>query len=70
MQITQEWLQEIQDDQGLTKGQEYLLYKWTKESDWVGKEIPDQVASFLVHCKGYRELPRYVKEFKGWIDFY
>lgn len=65
MQITQDWLEEIQDEDGLTKGQEFLLKKWVGE-DLVGKELPDQVANFLMHCRGYREIPQYIMDFKGW----
>jgi pyrroloquinoline quinone (PQQ) biosynthesis protein C len=67
MEITREWIEEISDEQGLTKGQQELLLTWCKEHPFVGKQIPDQVANFLKHCKGYREIPAYVKEFKGWF---
>lgn len=67
MKITQEYLNEISDEQGLTKGQVYLLNKWCKGTDHVGKEIPELVGNFLRMCKGYREIPEHVKEFKGWF---
>ena len=67
MIVTQEWLNEISDEKGLTKGQMYLLKKWCKSDDHVGQEIPDNVGAFLVHCKGYREIPQRVKDFKGWV---
>ena len=66
MIITQEWLDSIKDEQGVTTGQEYLLNKWICDDDWVGKIIPDHIAKFLKHCKGYRGLPETVKAFKGW----
>jgi hypothetical protein len=25
------------------------------------------VANFLEHCRGYREIPQLVKDFKGWM---
>jgi hypothetical protein len=25
------------------------------------------VAHFLEHCRGYREMPQHVRDFKGWI---
>lgn len=67
MKITREWLDEISDDKGLTKGQQDLLMTWCKDHPFVDKEIPDQVANFLKHCRGYREIPQSVKEFKGWM---
>ena len=67
MHITQDWLNEIADDQGLTKGQVYLLQKWTGGSEYVGAAIPDVVANFLRLCRGYREIPQHVKDFKGWM---
>jgi hypothetical protein len=45
----------------------YLLNKWCKGTDHVGKEIPELVGNFLRICKGYREIPQHVKEFKGWV---
>lgn len=67
MHITQDWLNEIADDQGLTKGQVYLLQKWTGGSEYVGAAIPDVVANFLQFCRGYREIPQHIKDFKGWM---
>lgn len=55
MKITQEWLHEIRDSKGWTKGQVDVLNFWAKGRDWVGVEIADQVANFLAHCKGYRD---------------
>lgn len=34
--------------------------------DYVDKLIPDRVAHFLEHCRGYREMPQHVRDFKGW----
>jgi hypothetical protein len=67
VQITREWIDQISDEQGLTKGQQNLLGIWCKEHPYVGKLIPDQVARFLEHCRGYREIPQSVKDFKGWV---
>lgn len=67
VQITREWIDQISDEQGLTKGQQNLLGIWCKEYPYVGKLIPDQVACFLEHCRGYREIPQSVKDFKGWV---
>lgn len=67
MRITREWLDEISDDKGLTKGQQQLLTKWCSELPYVGKEIPDQVAHFLSGCRGYREIPQYIKESNGLV---
>jgi hypothetical protein len=25
------------------------------------------VAHFLEHCRGYREMPQHVRDFKGWL---
>ena len=66
MEITREWLDQISDEQGLTKGQQNLLLIWCKDHPFVGKVIPDHVAHFLQGCRGYREIPQHVKDFKGW----
>ena len=66
MLITRDWLNEISDERGLTRGQLYLLTRWTGSTEYVGEEIPDVVANFLRTCKGYREIPQYIKDFKGW----
>ena len=67
MQITREWLDLISDDHGLTNGQQKLLTIWCKSEPYVDKLIPDRVAHFLEHCRGYRKMPQHVKDFKGWI---
>ena len=54
MKVTREWLQEIRDEKGWTKGQIDVLNHWAKKRDWVGIEISDQVAHFLMCCKGFR----------------
>jgi len=66
MQITREWLDQISDLQGLTRGQQKLLTIWCKDAVYVDKLIPDGVAHFLEHCRGYREMPQHVRDFKGW----
>ena len=67
MQVTREWLDQISDERGLTNGQQKLLNIWRKGVPYVDKLIPDQVAIFLAHCRGYREIPQHVKEFMGWV---
>jgi len=67
MQITREWLDQISDLQGLTHGQQKLLTIWCKDAPYVDKLIPDGVAHFLEHCRGYREMPQHVRDFKGWL---
>ena len=69
MQITREWLDLISDDQGLTHGQQKLLTIWCKSEPYVDKLIPDRVAHFLEHCRGYREMPQHVRDFKGWLTY-
>ena len=65
MIITQEWIETLKDEKGMTLGQEMLLNKWVGV-EWEGKEISEQVANFLEHCKGYRCLPARIRAFKGW----
>ena len=69
MQITREWLDLISDDQGLTNGQKKLLAIWCKSEPYVDKLIPDLVAHFLEHCRGYRKMPQHVRDFKGWLTY-
>jgi hypothetical protein len=69
MQISREWLDLISDDQGLTHGQQKLLTIWCKAAPYVDKLIPDGVAHFLEHCRGYREMPQHVRDFKGWPQY-
>jgi hypothetical protein len=66
MKITQDFIDSICDDEGLTKGQEYLLARWGG-NDYMDKDIPDLVANFLVCCKGYRQIEQRIKDFKGWL---
>ena len=54
MKITREFLQELQDEQGHTKGQIDVLNYWAKGKPWEGVEISDTVANFLRLCKGWR----------------
>ena len=63
MEITREWLDDICDESGLTKGQIKLLDRHTGGAPYVGKEITHQVANFLTHCKGYRAIPDNVRAF-------
>lgn len=63
MEITEEWIASIQDDQGLTNGQQALLEIWKKRLAYVGyNHLPDQVAKFLEGCNGYRGLTPYMLE--------
>ena len=66
MEITESWLEEVSDEEGLTKGQEYLLWRWCITEPFVGKSIPDDVAKFIGYCRGYRGIPEHVRQFKGW----
>jgi hypothetical protein len=55
MIITPEWLESIQDERGLTRGQVQLLGIWKDRLAFVGYDhLPDVVANFLMMCKGYR----------------
>jgi len=66
MQITQEWLESIQDDQGLTNGQKQLLSIWKARLHFVGYDhLPDQVAHVIETCKDYRGMPNNVAGFVG-----
>ncbi len=67
MLITEEWLESIKDEQGLTKGQVTLLEIWTKNQNFACYEIiPDFVARFIEKCKGYRgEGLQYLKDLRG-----
>ena len=57
MQITKEWLDSIQDEQGLTRGQVTLINLWAKRQAYVGYGyLPNQVANFLAGCRGYRGM--------------
>jgi hypothetical protein len=66
MKVTEEFIESICDEQGLTNGQKYLLDKWCGRHI-VGADIPDIVANFLLVCKGYRGMSQELKDFKGWI---
>lgn len=67
MQITEEWLASIQDDQGLTPGQQKLLKIWADRQHFVGYGyLPDLVAHFIAGCKGYRgEGVEYLRALRG-----
>ena len=63
MQITQEWLASIMDDKGLTLGQQKMLDIWKERQHYVGFDmLPDQVAHFIAHCKGYRGMSQELKD--------
>ena len=68
MVVTDEFIESLKDERGLTKGQLYLLRLWIKRSEqmyFVGHLcIPDQVAHFLSHCKGYRKMPDWLRDWK------
>ena len=62
MQITDEWLDSIKDDKGLTRGQQMLLAVWADRLKYVGfGHLPDNVARFIEICKGWRKTPTEVK---------
>jgi hypothetical protein len=64
MQITEEWLESIKDEQGLTLGQQKLLDIWAKRQHFVGYDmLPDQVAHVIATCKGYRGMSQRLKDF-------
>jgi hypothetical protein len=67
MLITEDWLNGIKDDQGLTNGQIALLDIWAKKQNFACFEvIPDFVARFLEKCKGYRGQDlQYLKDLRG-----
>ena len=55
--VTDEFLFDIQDSKGLTKGQLAVLAGFAGSdavADWLGIEISAQAANFLEKCKGYR----------------
>lgn len=52
VRMTPEWIESIQDEHGLTRGQVQLLDTWEKR---IGPgQLPEQVANFIAKCKGYR----------------
>ena len=64
MKITKEWLESVQDEHGLTRGQEQLLAIWKARLRFVGYDhLPDQVAHVIKTCKGYRGIPKDVAGF-------
>ena len=63
MQITPEWLESISDEPGLTPGQKKLLDIWASRQAFAGFGLlPDQVATFLEGCRGYRGIPQHVRD--------
>lgn len=65
MQITEDWLQSIQDEQGLTRGQRQLLSIWEKRLAFVGYGfLPDQLAHVIETCRGYRGIS---PELRAWL---
>ena len=68
MRVTEEFIASIQDEHGLTKGQQYLLSYWldlSKKMHYVGYEhIPDQAANYLMLCKGYRAMPQRLRDWR------
>lgn len=61
MLITREWLDEVSDEQGLTKGQQELLKIHLGDPPYVGRELGNYIAFFIGECKGYRGMPKDVK---------
>lgn len=63
MEITEEWLESIKDDQGLTNGQTHLLDVWKSRLHFVGYGmLPDIVGKYIESCKGWRGMPLEVRE--------
>lgn len=66
MQITDDWVESVKDDKGLTNGQKQLFAIWEKKQAFVGfGHLPDQVAHTIETCKGYRGIPSHVRELIG-----
>lgn len=63
-EVTEDWLKKVSDEEGLTKGQEYLLWKWCLTEPWIGKQIPDQVAHVIGTCRGYRGMAQEIKDLR------
>ena len=53
MQVTRDWLEQVSDERGLTKGQRMLLDIHCG-LPYVDKLLDDFVAHFIEGCKGYR----------------
>lgn len=68
MLITNEWLDSIKDENGLTNGQIKLLAIWERKQNFACYGIiPDFVAQFLEKCKGYRgEGLKYLRDLQGY----
>ena len=68
MQITEEWLEGIKDEEGLTRGQLKLLEIWEKRWNFACYGfLPNQVAHFIEGCKSYRgEGLERIKQLQGW----
>jgi hypothetical protein len=66
MVITEEWLELVQDEQGLANGQIVLLDIWKKRQAFVGFDmLPDQVAHVISTCNGYRGISQ---ELRNWLN--
>lgn len=59
MLVTAEWLEQIRDEQGLTRGQTALLERWDATP---GKLIPEDVGHFILQCRGYRGMPQDLRD--------
>ncbi len=63
MQVTREWLDEVSDEQGLTRGQQQLLKIHLGEPPYVGRELNNYIAYFIGQCRGYRGIPQSLNGF-------
>lgn len=69
MMITRDWLDQVSDESGLTKGQQQLLTIWCESVPYVGKLIPDEVAQFIEKCKGWRKTAQEVRALRQSWNF-
>ena len=64
MEVTRDWIDQISDVSGLTRGQQQLLTIWCGEAPYVGKMLPDGIATFIEKCRGWRKTPQEVRELR------
>lgn len=62
VEITREWLDEVSDENGLTRGQQQLLQIHLGEPPYVGREIDPFVHRFIGKCKGYRGMSKELRD--------
>ena len=66
MQVTREWLDQVSDEQGLTRGQQELLKIHLGAPPYDGQMLDDFVARFIEKCRGYRGLTADQKALADW----